>query len=131
MTTLVQRPVRPPRRFDTKPRGRNGPDVSRLTYREVFGSFAVWIGVTLMANGLERGIRHIRHGRAAPQTGWLAYVGVVLCAVSVPARYGRAVNFSSFYNAGGRGPVLMANFRPALWFSSVSVALPRRRDAWP
>jgi hypothetical protein len=134
----------------------------------VFGSFAVWIGVTLVANGLEgaavldtlrgngdpstaralkMGTMLIYNGSIAfaitglflgavgyatsatgvlPRwTGWLAYLGMGLCVLSVPAMYGGPVDWSGFYNAGGWGPTIMANFPPALWFLAASIALLR------
>jgi hypothetical protein len=58
-------------------------------------------------------------------TGWLASVGAVLCLLCVPAMYAGPVDYSGFYNAGGWGPVVIANFPPALWFIAASVALLR------
>jgi hypothetical protein len=141
----------------------------------VFGSMAVWIGVTLVANGLEgAAVLDTLGGRADPSviralweatlliyngsiafgttglflaaagyatfatrvlprwTGWLACVGAALCAVAVPAMYGGAVDYTGLYNAGGWGPVVIANFPPALWFIAASVALlrtPRQNTA--
>ena len=59
-------------------------------------------------------------------TGWLAVAGAVLCAASVPAMYGGPVNYTRFYNAGGWGPAIVANFPPMIWFLTVSVILIRR-----
>jgi hypothetical protein len=138
----------------------------------VFGAMAVWVGVTLVANGLEgaaaldtlgskadpsavraltEGYLLIYNGSIAfaitglflgaagyatfatgvlPRwTGWIAYIGTALCAASVPAMYGGPVNFSGFYNAGGWGPVVIANFPPAVWFVAASVSMLRRREA--
>jgi hypothetical protein len=61
-------------------------------------------------------------------TAWIAVVGAVLCVASVPAMYGGPVNYSGFYNAGGWGPAIVANFPPMIWFLSVGVILIRRRD---
>jgi hypothetical protein len=134
----------------------------------VFGSMAVWIGVTLVANSLEGaavldtlggradasairalweatlliyngsiafGITGLFLGaagyatfatRVLPRwTGWLACVGAALCALCVPAMYAGPVDYTGFYNAGGWGPVVIANFPPALWFIAASVALLR------
>ena len=44
----------------------------------------------------------------------------------VPAMYGGPVNYSGFYNAGGWGPAIVANFPPMIWFLTVSVILIRR-----
>jgi hypothetical protein len=137
----------------------------------VFGAMAVWVGVTLVANGLERGaVLDTLGGNADPSvvraliegylliynrsiafaitglflgaagyatfatgvlprwTGWVAYVGTALCAISVPAMYGGPVDVTSFYNAGGWGPIIIANFPPAIWFVVVSVSLIRMRE---
>jgi hypothetical protein len=61
-------------------------------------------------------------------TAWIAVVGAVLCTASVPAMYGGPVDYSGFYNAGGWGPAIVANFPPMMWFLAVSVILIRRRD---
>jgi hypothetical protein len=60
-------------------------------------------------------------------TGWVAYVGALLCVACVPAMYFGAVNFTAFYNAGGWGPAIIANFPPAIWFAVASVAMLRKR----
>ena len=62
-------------------------------------------------------------------TGWLAYVAAVLCAACVPAMYGGPVDYSGFYNAGGWGPAVIANFPPLIWFLVVSVLMVRTREA--
>jgi hypothetical protein len=138
----------------------------------VFGAMAVWVGVTLVANGLEgaaaldtlgskadpsavraltEGYLLIYNGSIAfaitglflgaagyatfatgvlPRwTGWIAYIGTALCAASVPAMYGGPVSFSGFYNAGGWGPVVIANFPPTVWFVAASVSMLRRRES--
>jgi hypothetical protein len=59
-------------------------------------------------------------------TGWIAVAGAVLCAASVPAMYGGPVNYTGFYNAGGWGPAIVANFPPMIWFLTVSLILIRR-----
>jgi hypothetical protein len=138
----------------------------------VFGAMAVWIGVSLVANGLEgaagldtlggkadpSAVRALTEGTlliynssiafaitgfflgvagyatfatgVLPRwTGWVAYIGVVLCAVCVPAIYGGPVDSTRFYNAGGWGPAIIANFPPAIWFVVASIALLRKREA--
>jgi len=60
-------------------------------------------------------------------TGWIAVASAVLCAASVPAMYGGPVNYTGFYNAGGWGPAIVANFPPMIWFLMVSIILIRRR----
>lgn len=137
----------------------------------IVAAMAVWVGVTLVANGLEGGaaldtlggnadpsvVRALTEGYlliyngsiafvmtglflgaagyatfatgVLPRwTGWLAYVGTALCAVSVPAMYGGPVDFTGFYNAGGWGPAIIANFPPLLWFLVVSIVLIRKRQ---
>lgn len=61
-------------------------------------------------------------------TGWVAYVGTALCVISVPAMYGGPVDVTGFYNAGGWGPIIIANFPPAIWFVVASVSLIRTRE---
>jgi hypothetical protein len=138
----------------------------------VFGATAVWLGVSLVANGLEGGAAlDTLGGKADPSvvraltmgyiliynssiafattalvlgaagyatfatgvlprwTGWIAYVGVALCAVSVPAMYGGPVDPRGFYNAGGWGPAIMANFPPAIWFVVASISMLRKGKA--
>ncbi|HMD90791.1 MAG TPA: hypothetical protein VKF38_16670 [Anaerolineaceae bacterium] len=135
----------------------------------IFGAMAVWIGVTLVANGLEGGaVLDTLSGKADPSavrgltegtlliyngsiafaltglflgavgyatlatrllpgwTGWIAIVGALLCALSVPAMYGGPVNYAGFYNAGGWGPVITANFPPVIWFLSASLLMLRK-----
>jgi hypothetical protein len=133
-------------------------------------AMAVWLGVTLVANGLEGGIvldamnnnadpsvaRALTMGylliyngsiafiltalflaaaayaifatRILPRwTGWLAYGAALLCVVCIPAMYAGPVNPAGFYNAGGWGAALIANFPPLLWFLAVGVLLIRKR----
>ena len=59
-------------------------------------------------------------------TGWLAYIGAVLCVVSIPAMFGGPVDPTGFYNAGGWGPAIIANFPPLIWFLSVGILLVRK-----
>ena len=60
-------------------------------------------------------------------TGWLAYIAAALCAIAVPAMYGGPGDYAGFYNAGGWGPVIIANPVPALWFLAASILLVRKR----
>jgi hypothetical protein len=137
----------------------------------VFGAMAVWIGVTLVANGLEgaaaldtlggnadpsalralveatlliyngsiafaitglflgaAGYATFAAGVLPRWTGWVAWVATALCVISVPAMYGGPVDLAGFYNAGGWGPAIMANFPPAIWFIVASIAMMRRRE---
>lgn len=43
--------------------------------------------------------------------------------------YVGAVNNSGFYNAGGWGPAIIANFPPAIWFLVASILMIRKREA--
>jgi hypothetical protein len=61
-------------------------------------------------------------------TGWLAYVGAALCALCVPAMYAGPVDTVGFYDAGGWGPAIIANFPPLIWFLVVSVRMLHRRE---
>ncbi len=62
-------------------------------------------------------------------TGWVAYIGAGLCVACVPAMYFGPVDYSSFYNAGGWGPAIIANFPPAIWFLIVSILMIRKWEA--
>lgn len=59
-------------------------------------------------------------------TGWLAYAAALLCLACVPAMYGGPVDSAGFYNAGGWGAAIIANFPPLLWFLAVGVLLVRK-----
>jgi hypothetical protein len=132
-------------------------------------AMAVWLGVTLVANGLEGGAAlDTLDGQADPSvvraltmgylliyngsiafvmtalylaaagyatfatgilprwTGWLAYVATALCVVSIPAMFGGRADPTRFYNAGGWGAAVIANFPPLLWFLVVGIVLVRR-----
>ena len=59
-------------------------------------------------------------------TGWLAWVSVILCVLAIPTMYVEPVDPAGFYNAGGWGAALIANFPPLVWFLAVGVTLVRR-----
>jgi hypothetical protein len=61
-------------------------------------------------------------------TGWVAYAGAALCVVCVPAMYAGPVDYAGFYNAGGWGPAIIANFPPAIWFLIASISMIRKRE---
>jgi hypothetical protein len=135
-------------------------------------AMSVWVGVTLVANGLEGGIaldtlnsngdpsvaRALSMGylliyngsiafvmtgfflgvagyaifvtKILPLwTGWLAYVATLLCVIAIPAMYFGPVDTSGFYNAGGWGAAIIANFPPLLWFLVVGILLVRKQGA--
>ncbi|MBL8943146.1 MAG: hypothetical protein JNK45_08375 [Myxococcales bacterium] len=132
-------------------------------------AMAVWLGVTLVANGLEGGAALDTLGGAADPsvvraltmgylliyngavafvvtalflavaghatlatgilprwTAWLALAAAVSCVVAIPALYAGPADAAGFYNPGGWGPAIVANFPPLLWFLAVSILLLRR-----
>jgi hypothetical protein len=46
----------------------------------------------------------------------------------IPAMYAGPVDYTRFYNAGGWGPAIIANFPPLIWFLAVSVWMIRSRE---
>jgi hypothetical protein len=133
-------------------------------------AMGVWLGVTLVANGLEGGavldtlapeadpsvVRALTLGYlliyngaiafimtalylatagyasvvagVLPQwTGWLAAVATVLCVACIPAIYAGPADPARFYNVGGWGAAIIANFPPLVWFLAVSLSLLRSR----
>lgn len=132
----------------------------------IFGSAAVWIGVTLVANGLEGGaaldtlggnadasaVRALVEGYLLTYngsiafaitalfvvaagyatfvtgilplwTGWLAYAATALCVISVPVVFAGPLDYSGFWNPGGWGPAVIANFPPLIWFLVAGVVM--------
>jgi hypothetical protein len=59
-------------------------------------------------------------------TGWLAWASVVLCVLAIPAVYFGPADPAGFYNAGGWGAALIANFPPLLWFLAAGTMLVRK-----
>lgn len=55
--------------------------------------------------------------------GWLGWVSVVLCFLSIPAMYANVVDAHGFYNAAGWGPTIVANIPPLIWFFAASIAM--------
>jgi hypothetical protein len=137
----------------------------------LFGTVIVWLGVTLVADGLQGGaaldavsgsadpssVRALLEGTILiyngstafvmtaffltvagyatfatlmlPRwTGWVAYVAAGLCIACVPAMYFGPIDPLGFYNAGGWGPAIIANFPPAIWFIIASILLIRKRN---
>jgi hypothetical protein len=62
-------------------------------------------------------------------TGWAAYLSAALCVACVPAVYFGPVDTSGFYNAGGWGAAIIANFPPLAWFLCVGIVMLRRANA--
>jgi hypothetical protein len=60
-------------------------------------------------------------------TAWMAYAATLLCGMAIPAMYWGPVDLGGFYNAGGWGAAIIANFPPLLWFLVVGVLLIRKR----
>jgi len=137
----------------------------------VFGTVIVWLGVTLVADGLQGGavldtltgnpdpsaVRALNDGTfliyngptaftmtafflvaagyatfstgVLPKwTGWIAYTAAGLCLACVPAMYMGPVDANGFYNPGGWGPAIAANFPPAIWFVSASISMIRKHN---
>jgi hypothetical protein len=42
--------------------------------------------------------------------------------------YASPVDYSGFYNAGGWGPAIIANFPPLIWFLVVGIGMVRKYD---
>jgi hypothetical protein len=61
--------------------------------------------------------------------GWLAYVATLLCVMAIPAMYMGPIDTAGFYNAGGWGAAIVANFPPLLWFLIVGILLLRQRPS--
>lgn len=59
-------------------------------------------------------------------TGWLAYIATALCAICVPTIYVGAVDYTKFYNVGGWGAAVIANFPPLFWFLTVGILMIRK-----
>jgi hypothetical protein len=62
-------------------------------------------------------------------TGWLAHIAAALCLISVPAMFTGPIDGKGFYNPGGWGPAIVANFPPLIWFLVVGVVLIRSARA--
>jgi hypothetical protein len=68
-------------------------------------------------------------GALLRRTGWLAHMAAALCLISVPAMFSGAVDAAGFYNPGGWGPAIIANFPALIWFLVVGVVLIRSARA--
>jgi hypothetical protein len=42
--------------------------------------------------------------------------------------YAGPLNYTGFYNAGGWGPAIIANFPPLIWFLVVGIVMLRKRE---
>lgn len=51
--------------------------------------------------------------------------------MSIPSMYVGPVDPGGFYNAGGWGAAIIANFAPLLWFLVVGILLLRQRQSVP
>ena len=56
-------------------------------------------------------------------TGWLAYVATALCVISMADMYAGPLDYSGFWNPGGWGPAIVANFPLVLWFLVVGIVM--------
>lgn len=59
-------------------------------------------------------------------TGRLAYAATALCVISVPVVFAGPLDYSGFWNPGGWGPAVIANFPPLIWFLVVGVVMARK-----
>jgi hypothetical protein len=132
----------------------------------LFGSWIVWIAVTLVADGLQGGaVLDTLAGNADPSavraleegtlliyngsiaftitalflavaghatlatgvlprwTGRFAYIAAALCVLCVPAMYFGPADPEGFYNAGGWGAAIIANFPPLIWFLVAGIVM--------
>jgi hypothetical protein len=62
-------------------------------------------------------------------TGWVAATGAALCVACIPAMYAGPVDYARFYNLGGWGPAVIANFPPAIWFLITSIWMLRKQES--
>ena len=104
--------------------GSGDPSVARaltMGYLLIYnGSIAFIMTALFMAAA---GYATLATGILPRWTGWLANAASVLCLVCIPAMYVAPVDPTRFYNAGGWGAAIIANFPPLLWFFVVGVLL--------
>jgi hypothetical protein len=96
----------------------------------VFGTLLIYNGsIAFAITGLfmaAAGWATLDSGVLARWTGWIAWISAVLCALSIPAMFASPADASGFYNPGGWGPAIIANFPPLIWFLVVGVVLIRQ-----
>jgi len=96
----------------------------------VFGTLLIYNGsIAFAITGLfmaAAGWATLDSGVLPRWTGWIAWISAVLCALSIPAMFAGPAEASGFYNPGGWGPAIIANFPPLIWFLIVGVVLIRQ-----
>ena len=96
----------------------------------VFGTLLIYNGsIAFAITGLfmaAAGWATLDSGVLPRWTGWIAWISAVLCALSIPAMFAGPADASGFYNPGGWGPAIIANFPPLIWFLGVGVVLIRQ-----
>jgi hypothetical protein len=96
----------------------------------VFGTLLIYNGsIAFAITGLfmaAAGWATLDSGVLPRWTGWIAWISAVLCALSIPAMFAGPADASGFYNPGGWGPAIIANFPPLIWFLVVGVVLIRQ-----
>lgn len=96
----------------------------------VFGTLLIYNGsIAFAITGLfmaAAGWATFSSGVLPRWTAWIACASAALCALALPAMFAGPVNASGFYNAGGWGPAVVANFPPLIWFLVVGIVLIRR-----
>lgn len=99
----------------------------------VFGTLLIYNGsIAFAITGLfmaAAGWATLDSGVLPRWTGWIAWISAVLCALSIPAMFAGPADASGFYNPGGWGPAIIANFPPLIWFLVVGVILIRQSRA--
>ena len=102
------------------------PDVSAVLSL-VFGTLLIYNGSIAFAI---TGLFMAAAGWATPDSGvlprWTGWISAVLCALSIPAMFAGPADASGFYNPGGWGPAIIANFPPLIWFLVVGIVLIRQ-----
>ncbi len=82
----------------------------------VFGTLLIYNGsIAFAITGLfmaAAGWATLDSGVLPRWTGWIAWISAVLCALSIPAMFAGPADASGFYNPGGWGPAIIANFPP-------------------
>ena len=105
------------------------PDVSAV-HALVFGTLLIYNGsIAFAITGLfmaAAGWATFSSGVLPRWTAWVACISAALCALAMPAMFAGPVDASGFYNAGGWGPAIIANFPPLIWFLVVGIVLIRQ-----
>lgn len=112
--------------------GQGDPSVARaltMGYLLIYNSSIAFVVTGLYMGTV--GAATLAGGILPRWTAWLALASAVLCVLAIPAMYGGPADTAAFYNAGGWGAALIANFPPLLWFLAVGIMLVRRSSPTP